>query len=179
MKSNTRLILNRSLEADSHPSMVLDRGKEDDGVRDWVWLQKHRLLATYIDAARSAANHPKFSNWIYIDPFCGAGRMQGRDEGFTRPGGSMVAWRQSQISNAPFDKVLIGDFNKAKLNACKARLTAVGCNVKAFHGKAEDTVNDMIREVPPRSLCLVYIRSLQPRTFVVSDVEDLGVTSKG
>ena len=157
MKTNTRLILNRPLEPDSHPAMVLDRGKDGDGVRDWVWLQKHRLLATYIDAARSAAKSPKFSNWIYIDPFCGAGRMQGRDERFTRPSGAMVAWRQSQISNTAFDQVLVGDFDRSKLDACQARLEAVGCKVKAFHGKAEDTVNEMIRQVPPRSLCLVYI----------------------
>lgn len=69
----------------------------------------------------------------------------------------MVAWRQSQISNASFDQVLIGDLDKSKVDACQARLAAAGCKVKAFQGKAEDTVNDMIRAVPPRSLCLVYI----------------------
>ena len=156
-KTNTRLVLSGLPESDTHPDLILDRGKDGDGVRDWVWREKHRLLATYIDAARSAAKSPKFSNWIYIDPFCGAGRVQGRDESFTRPGGAMVAWRQSQISNSPFDQVLIGDLDKSKVDACQARLAATGCNVTAFQGKAEDTVNDMIRAVPPRSLCLVYI----------------------
>jgi len=69
----------------------------------------------------------------------------------------MVAWRQSKISNAPFDQVLIGDVDESKVLACQTRLVETGCKVKAFHGKAEDTVSRMIKEVPPRSLCLVYI----------------------
>ena len=91
----------------------------------WVAQDKHRLLATYIDAARSAAR-TKFSQWVYIDPFCGPGRMQARGEQVSRPGGAMVAWRQSLLSGTPFGTVLIGDLNEQKLAACETRLAAAG-----------------------------------------------------
>lgn len=157
MKQNLRLILSRPIEDDSCPDLVIDRGKYDDGVGSWVHSEKHKLLATYIDAARSAATSGKFSNWVYIDPFCGPGRMQSRGESFTRPGGAMVAWRQSQISGAPFSKVFIGDLDKQRLDACEARLVARSCPVQAFHGPAAETAVEMVRAVPARSLCLVYI----------------------
>ena len=154
---NSRLILSRAIEPDTHPELPIDIGKNGDGVGSWVHERKHRLLATYIDAARAAANSSKFSNWIYLDPFCGPGRMRTRGESFTRPGGAMVAWRQSQISGAPFDLVFVGDLDETKALACEARLTAAGCNAKAFPGPAVDTVDKMVRAVPPRSLVLVYI----------------------
>jgi three-Cys-motif partner protein len=157
MKTNNRLILNRAIEPDTHPHLVLDRGKNEDGVGDWVYRDKHRMLATYIDAARSAANSSSFSNWIYLDPFCGAGRMQVREEKFSRPSGAMVAWRQSQISSAPFDQVFVGDLDDKKLGACEERLRAAGCPVQSFQGAAAMTVHEMVKAVPARSLCLVYL----------------------
>lgn len=69
----------------------------------------------------------------------------------------MVAWRQSEISGAPFGKVLIGDIDDQKALACHQRLAAKGCNVMSFVGPADETVQSMIHEVPPRALCLVYI----------------------
>lgn len=154
---NKRLILSRPIEPDSHRQLVIDLGKNGDGVGDWVHLDKHRMLATYIDAARSAANSPRFSHWVYMDPFSGAARMRVRGETLTRPGGAMVAWRQSQISGASFDRVFVGDLDEEKLAACEARLGAAGAPVTAFPGPAEITVHKMVAAVPPRSLCLVYI----------------------
>lgn len=154
---NKRLIINRPIEPDSHPDLPIDNGKNNDGVGGWVHAEKHRLLATYIDAARSAANSNKFSHWIYLDPFSGPGRMQARGETCTRPGGAMVAWRQSQISGAPFDRVFVGDLDPAKAAACETRLKAAGCNAQAFPGPASTTALQMVKAVPPRSLVLVYI----------------------
>ena len=154
---NNRLIVNLPVEADSHPALTVDTGKNGGGVGGWVHSQKHKLLATYIDAARAVANSGKFSNWVYLDPFSGPGRMNTKGETATRPGGAMVAWRQSQISKAPFSKVFIGDLDASKLSACEARLRAVGCPVTAFAGPATQTAIEMVKAVPPRSLCLVYI----------------------
>lgn len=155
--ANARLILSRLIEPDTHPDLVVDRGKHGDGVGAWVHTEKHRLLATYIDAARAAATSGKYSNWIFIDPFSGPGRMIAKGETVTRPGGSMVAWRQSQISKTPFSKVFIGDIDGQKSAACEARLRATGCPVTTFPGPAADTAIQMVRAVPPRSLCFVYI----------------------
>jgi three-Cys-motif partner protein len=156
-KINKRLILSREIEPDSHPDLSVDEGKNGGGVGSWVHEEKHRYLATYIDAARSAVNSGKFSQWVYIDPFCGPGRMRAKNESMTRPGGAMVAWRQSEISGAAFGKVLVGDIDGEKASACHQRLAAAGCGVKSFVGPADETVQSMIREVPPRALCLVYI----------------------
>lgn len=157
MKQNKRLILSHPPDPDSHPELIIDRGKHNDGVGSWVHGEKHKLLATYIDAARAAATSGKFNHWVFIDPFCGPGRMQSRGESFTRPGGAMVAWRQSQISGAPFSKVFVGDLDKQRVAACASRLSAASCPVQAFHGPAAETAIEMVRAVPPRSLCLVYI----------------------
>ena len=153
---NARLILSRPPESDPHPHLPLDLGKDGDGVGPWVAEDKHRLLATYIDAARAAAK-TKFSQWVYIDPFCGPGRMLARGESVSRPGGAVVAWRQSQISGTPFGKILVGDINAKKAHACEERLKALGAPVHSFVGPAEETVPQMILSVPRGALCLAYI----------------------
>jgi three-Cys-motif partner protein len=152
-----RLLVESAPEADTHPDFLVDEGKYGDGVGSWVAKQKHIYLSKYIDASRSAAKSHFFSQWVFIDPFCGPGRMRQRDEEFTRPGGAVVAWRQSQVSGAPFGTVMIGDIDPNRSQACEARLAALGAPVKRFDGSATETIIDMVKAVPPRSLCLVYI----------------------
>ena len=154
---NKRLVINAATEADPLPNLDVDRGKNGDGVGSWVAQEKHRYLSTYIDAARAAAKSKKFSEWVFIDPFCGPGRMRQRNETITRPGGSVVAWRQSQVSGTPFGKVFIGDIDPVRSRACEARLNALGAPVKRFDGPAAETVLEMVKAVPARALCLVYI----------------------
>jgi three-Cys-motif partner protein len=154
--ASDRIILSRPPEADTHPHLPLDRGPHGRGVGPWVAEDKHRLLVTYIDAARAAARKG-FAQWIYIDPFCGPGRMQTEGELGTRPGGAVVAWRQSQTSGTPFGKILIGDIAQDKVDACAERLRALGAPVESFVGPAEKTVLRMIGAVPRGSLCLAYI----------------------
>ena len=154
---NKRLVINAAVEPDPLPHLVVDLGKNNDGVGQWVAQEKHRYLSTYIDAARSAAKSKYFDHWILIDPFCGPGRMRQRNEAFSRPGGSVVAWRQSQKSGTPFSKVLIGDIDTQRGNACEQRLLALGAKVQRFDGPAEETVVEMVKAVPTRSLCLAYI----------------------
>ena len=154
---NKRLVINSTPEPDTHPQLFVDEGKNGDGVGQWVAQQKHVFLSTYIDAARSAAKSKHFSQWVYIDPFCGPGRMRQRGESFTRAGGSVVAWRQAQASGTPFGTVMIGDIDPERSKACETRLRALGAPVKRFDGPAAETVLEMVKAVPPRSLCLVYI----------------------
>jgi three-Cys-motif partner protein len=154
---NKRLVINSAPEADPLPNLVVDHGKNNDGVGQWVAQEKHRYLSTYIDAARAAAKSRFFSEWVFIDPFCGPGRMRQRNETITRPGGSVVAWRQSQASGTPFGKVFIGDIDPQRSAACEARLRALGAPVQRFDGPASETVLEMVKLVPARALCLVYI----------------------
>jgi three-Cys-motif partner protein len=153
---NRRLVISSPPEADTHPQLFFDEGKNGEGVGQWVAQEKHRYLCTYIDAARAAAKKG-FSQWVYIDPFSGPGRLRQRGETITRPGGAVVAWRQSQFSGTPFGTVMIGDIDPVRSSACEARLAALGAPVKRFNGPAAETVLEMVKAVPPRSLCLVYI----------------------
>lgn len=175
---NKRLVISSAPEADTHPHLLVDEGKNGDGVGQWVAQQKHVYLSTYIDAARSAAKSRHFSQWVFIDPFCGPGRMRQRGETFTRPGGAVVAWRQSQTSGAPFGTVLIGDIDTERSGACESRLTALGAPVKRFDGPAEKTVLEMVKAVPPRALCLVYIDPYNLALLSYSMIEALASLPK-
>ena len=55
---NKRLVISSMPEADTHPQLFVDEGKNGEGVGQWVAQQKHVYLSTYIDAARSAARTP-------------------------------------------------------------------------------------------------------------------------
>jgi three-Cys-motif partner protein len=98
----------------------------------------------------------KWPNRVYIDPFCGPGRIQVRDESFTRDGGAVVAWR-ALAESAPFTEMLVGDKNPERADACAVRLGAVGAPATAFAGAALDTVPAMVAAVPRGALCCAYI----------------------
>lgn len=140
---------------DPCPNLVVERGPDDQGVGDWVPDVKHTLLAKYISAAYAAMN--KWPERVLIDPFCGPGRVQVKGENFTRDGGSVVAWRQAQKSGAAYTRVFVGDLDPVKVNATKKRLELLGAPVTAFEGPAENTVHEMIKQVPRGALCLAYI----------------------
>lgn len=153
--NNKRLITSEHPIPDTYPELVIERGKNDKGVGKWVVEQKYSYLCMYIDAARKTT--AKWTNLIYVDPFCGPGRIQVRDESFTRPNGAMTAWLQSKKSGSPFTKLLIGDISQERTNACHERLKAQGANVASFVGPAEETVKKMVTAIPTNSLCLVYV----------------------
>ncbi len=142
-------------DTDPCPHLLVDKGTEEKGVGRWVPEQKHEYLTKYIDGTREAAK--KWSSRVFIDPFCGPGRIQVKGESITRDGGAMIAWRQSKLSGAPFTKMLIGDLEPERANACTARLETNGAPVEVFIGKAAETVPQMVSRIPERSLCLVYL----------------------
>lgn len=140
---------------DPRPDLFVDRGEDQKGVGKWIPEQKHVYLAKYIGAASEAMK--VWPRRVYIDPFCGPGRLQVENESFTRDGGSLVAWRQAAKLGAPYTQVLVGDINPVKLSANRDRLTALGAPVTAFEGPAVETVKEMVKHVQPGSLCLAYI----------------------
>lgn len=150
-----RLVIHRD-EPDPYPEGVVEANEDACGVGTWVVRIKHTKLCQYIDSAYGAARKWP-GGWVYIDLFCGPGRIRMVGESNTRPGGAVAAWRQSQISGTPFSKVLIGDLNEKKLADCERRLQLVGAPVKAFNLAAVDSVKAMVREVPRGALCLAYV----------------------
>lgn len=143
------------LTTDSHPDLPIERGPKDTGVRNWVPNQKHTLLAKYIGAARGAMRlTPKR---VFIDPFCGPGRIQVVGEPITRDGGALVAARQAMAHDVGYTQYLVGDLDTVRADACATRLAAVGGAAEAFHGPAVVTVKDMVERVPSSALTLAYI----------------------
>jgi len=117
--------------------------------------EKHRYLARYLEATREAQK--KFKQRVLIDPFCGPGRIQVEGESFTRDGGSVAAYRQSERSGAPFTKLLVGDIDADRAHANELRLKAAGANVQSFVGPAKESVDEMAKAVPFGALALAYI----------------------
>lgn len=143
------------IHPDPLPTLVVERGPNDQGVGWWVPEVKHTMLAKYIGGTRKA--QAKFKKRVLIDPFCGPGRLQVKGESFTRAGGSMVAWQQSVASDCPFTSVLVGDLKPERASACVERLRAVGAPVTKFEGPAASTTLEMMAHVPEHALCLAYI----------------------
>lgn len=165
-----------TLHPDPRPDLIIERGPDDTGVGSWVPNDKHTLLAKYIAGACGPAR--RFPHWIFIDPFCGPGRIQVRGETITRDGGSAVAWHQSKASNLPFTQMLIGDLSVERVRACKARLEAVGAPAQAFEGAAVETIPKMVASVPRGALCLVYIDPYNLQYLSFSMIEALAKLSK-
>jgi len=156
---------------DPHPELAVERGPSNTGVGWWVPQVKHTHLAKYIDGTRNA--QVKFPNRVFIDPFAGPGRIQVRGEGHTRDGGALVAWRQSQTSNAAFTAMFIGDLDGSRVSACRARLATLGAPVTSFVGPAIETAPAMVAQVPRGALCLAYIDPYNLEFLSFSIVEAL------
>lgn len=144
-------------QQDPCPDLVIELGPDGNGVGQWVHEDKHRLVAEYLYATRYAWASPKWTGRVWIDPFCGPGRVRVRDEVGTRDGGVLVAWRESVAGGFPFTHVFIGDKNQERVEACAARLRALGAPVTAFVGVASETVPQMVKAVPRRGLAMAYV----------------------
>jgi three-Cys-motif partner protein len=142
------------IEPDSHPDLPVERGPKNKGVGTWVPQDKHRLMCDYLYASRYAWK--KWPERIFIDPFCGPGRIQVEGESFTRDGGAVMAWR-ALADEAPFSRMLVGDLDPDRARACEQRLRARGAPVTSYAGPAVETIKVMVREVPKNALCMAYI----------------------
>lgn len=146
--------LESPIASDPCPALIVERGPDEKGVGGWVPREKHRLLQHYLDATRYARR--KWASRVFIDPFCGPGRLQVTGESFTRPGGAVIAYEAS-LKDAPFTKVLVGDISEERAAACARRLSAVGASAEAFAGPATETVKKMVSAAPAGSLCTAFI----------------------
>jgi three-Cys-motif partner protein len=142
-------------DPDPFPELPIERGRQGDGVGDWVPFQKHTFLAKYIEGTRQARK--KYGHRILIDLFCGPGRIQVKGEPFTRHGGAPVAWQHSRLSGADFSACFVADLDAGRARACEARLKVLGAPVRAFEGPAEKTVDEVLKIVPRGALCLAYL----------------------
>ncbi|GAA0519076.1 hypothetical protein GCM10009097_40750 [Pigmentiphaga daeguensis] len=154
-------------DADPLPLLSVESGRTGEGVGSWVPDRKHTFLAKYVEGTRQARK--KFSRRIYIDLFCGPGRVQVKGESITRHGGALIAWQHSKLDDAAFTTCIVGDLDPLRASACAERLRAFGAPVQALIGSAEATVDEALKIVPKGALCLVYLDpyNLQFLTFDV------------
>jgi three-Cys-motif partner protein len=140
---------------DPCPEKPVETGPDGKGVGSWVPDQKHVLLGKLLGGTKGARR--KFPERVFIDPFCGPGRIRVRGESSTRDGGCAIAWRQSVADGVPFTRMLVGDIDAGRTYACRSRLLALGAPVRDFVGPAVETVERMTAEVPRTALALAYV----------------------
>ena len=152
-------------DTDSFPELPIERGRNGEGVGIWVPEMKHTYLAKYIEGTRQARK--KFPQRVFVDLFCGPGRIQVKGESITRHGGALIAWNHSKLDAASFTSCFIGDLDQSRVAACDARLKAAGATVKVFNGPADSTVFSIVDAIPKGALCLAYLDpyNLQHLTF--------------
>ncbi len=140
---------------DTLSHLPVEFGRTGDGVGRWVPEMKHTYLAKFVEGTRRARE--KFKQRVYVDLFCGPGRIQVKGETMTRPGGAQVAWQHSQLDGAAFTACLVGDLDASRASACTERLLAMGAPAIGYPGAAESTVDQVIGAIPKSALCLAYL----------------------
>jgi three-Cys-motif partner protein len=143
------------LADDPQPDLLVEEGPRGKGVGRWVPERKHVLLAKLIGGTHRA--RAKWPHRVFVDPFCGPGRIRVEGEQITRDGGAVAAWRQSQRTAPAFSSLLLGDKDPVRVEACVSRLKALGAPATGFAGGADETVPQMIATIPAGALVLVYL----------------------
>ena len=153
------------------PHLPVEHGRNGDGVGSWVPDMKHTFLAKYVEGTRRARE--KFKQRVYVDLFCGPGRIQVKGEPATRPGGAQVAWAHSLRDDVAFTSCFVGDLDAERASACAERLRAMGAQATAFPGAAESTVDQVLERIPRSALCLTYLDPYNLQYLSFSVIEKL------
>lgn len=162
-------------DPDPLPLLTVEQGRTGEGVGRWVPEMKHTFLAKYVEGTRRARG--KFKKRVYVDLFCGPGRVQVKGELTTRHGGAQVAWQHSRRDGAEFTSCFVGDLDASRASACADRLRALGAPARAFPGAAEATVDQMLETIPNNALCLAYLDPYNLQYLSFSIIEKLAKLS--
>jgi len=137
---------------------------DDDSIAPEVgrWAEdKHARIRAYLElAAKPAARsflRPGKGGFYYIDPFCGPGRATIRGTDQEIDGSAIVAAQAARSSGAPFTCIYIADLVADHVNACAARLRALGETVRTYEGSALSTSAEIARDLPGRGLHFAFL----------------------
>lgn len=144
--------------------------------------EKHEYLRRYIHVSSSvrkqwlkdsAQPNKLKAGATYIDLFCGSGRskVKGKDEWID--GSPVVAWKASQLSNAPFSQIYIADSDKENLAACKVRLEKLGAPVIAYNRDAKDALQICSGTLNPHGLHFSFIDPFNLKSLDFKILESL------
>ncbi|WP_246679226.1 three-Cys-motif partner protein TcmP [Mesorhizobium sp. B2-6-2] len=127
-----------------------------------MWVkEKHDVLCKYVQI--SSATRKKYlppknrGGAAYIDLFCGTGRGQIEGTKEWIDGGAVAAWKRSVECNTPFTRVIVGDANRDRLEACEERLRRLDAPVVATCGLAKDTAFWARQRTPPHGLNFAFL----------------------
>lgn len=150
-------------------------------VGPWV-KEKHNLLCRYVDITRAARSRylPPNGNGgsAYIDLFCGPGRARIKETREYIDGGAVAAWKQSLDSNTPFTRVIVGDADATRLEACVKRLEALGAPVAPLHGTAVNTAFPARQRAPIYGLNFAFLDPYNLEALDFKIIETLAKISR-
>ncbi len=144
-----------------------------------VWAQdKHDYLSRYIEATWAARarylevtdEHPKPGGAAYIDLFAGPGRARIRTTGEVIDGSPLIA---ASHQRAPFSKLILCELDQDNVNALAARMAPYGQRTKIVQGDCAQTIDAVIREIPPYGLNFALVDPFAPSAFRWSVFEKL------
>ena len=135
-----------------------DDGLPVEDVGPWA-KTKHEYLCRYIEMSRATRKKfigPTNAGSVYIDPFCGPGRVFVR-RGEYAEGSCVAAWNASVRGGSPFSKILIADLDEERLRYAEERLRRLNAPVVSFHGPATDTMLPMLKQADRYGLHFAFI----------------------
>jgi three-Cys-motif partner protein len=128
----------------------------DDGqfiptVGQWS-SDKHYYLLRYMDAFTTSMRL-KWGALHYIDLFAGAGIERLKDSQELEWGSPMLAAQ----THFPFSRLHLCEKENRKYEALVARVSRVGMDSQVLLGDANQCIDQIVREVPKRSLSLAFL----------------------
>lgn len=136
-----------------------DDGLPAEEVGAWT-KEKHELLRRYVDISRAVRHRwigPANAGATYIDLFCGPGRARIRRTGEWTDGSCVAAWKKSLESGTPFSEIFIADDDTEKLEYAAERLRRLEAPVVSIHGRAVDTVKQVVSRLHLNGLHFAFI----------------------
>ncbi|HEX3101230.1 MAG TPA: three-Cys-motif partner protein TcmP [Pyrinomonadaceae bacterium] len=133
----------------------------DDGllverVGNWV-IDKHKILADYVQAAGAARRKFLRNSPAFIDVFSGPGRSQIRDTDRFVDGSSIVTFKQGNKSVAAFSSIEISDGDDDLLKACETRLERLDAPANATQGPATVAMKSIVAKLNPYGLHFAFL----------------------
>jgi three-Cys-motif partner protein len=140
----------------SEPRYVMgDDGLLVEQVGNWV-IDKHKILADYIQASGAARRKFLKNGTAFIDVFSGPGRSKLRDTRTFVDGSSIVAFKQGKKSLAAFSSIEISDARDDLLQAADTRLRRLEAPVVPTQGPAIVAMQRIVTELNPYGLHFAF-----------------------
>jgi three-Cys-motif partner protein len=142
-------------------------------VGEWS-LQKHDRLRRYVDISRGVRKmFIHRAGATYSDIYCGPGRSKVRETADIIDGSPIVAASKAQEGGSPFSRIFVADADETFVNAACVRLSARGFANRHFHGAADQTVKQIVRDLDPYALHFAFVDPYNLNDLFFSTIEAL------